>query len=140
VSEGIIMQLQMEKAIVRRLVDEVQTGGDFAVFDELLDPAFIDHTPPPGVLPTRDGVRQLYHSFRSAFPDMVATIEFQTGEGDLVTTRKTYKGIHKGEFLGIPATGRTVSFDVIDVLRVRDGRVTDHWGVMNIASLMQQLS
>jgi len=134
------MQLQMEKAIVRRLVDEVQTGGDFAVFDELLDPAFIDHTPPPGVLPTRDGVRQLYRSFRSAFPDMVATIEFQTGEGDLVTTRKTYKGIHKGEFLGIPATGRTVSFDVIDVLRVRDGRVTDHWGVMNIASLMQQLS
>jgi steroid delta-isomerase-like uncharacterized protein len=134
------MSLQMKKAIVRRLVDEVQTGGDFAVFDELMDPAFIDHTPPPGVLPNRDGVRQLYRSFRSAFPDMVATIEFQTGEGDLVTTRKTYKGTHKGDFLGVPATERTVNFDVIDVLRVQDGRIMEHWGVMNIASLMQQLA
>jgi len=134
------MSLQIEKAIVRRLVDEVQTGGDFAVFDELMDPAFIDHTPSPGFPPTRNGACQLYHAFRSAFPDMVATIEFQTGEGDLVTTRKTYKGTQKGEFLGIPATGRTVNFDVIDVLRVRDGRIMDHWGVMNIASLMQQLT
>ena len=134
------MSLQIEKTIVRRLVDEVQTGGDFAVFDELMDPAFIDHTPSPGFPPTRDGARQLYHAFRNAFPDMVATIEFQTGEGDLVTTRKTYKGTQKGEFLGIPATGRTVNFDVIDILRVRDGRITDHWGVMNIASIMQQLS
>lgn len=134
------MPLQVEKAIVRRLVDEVQTGGDFAVFDELMAPAFVDHTPAPGFPPTRDGARHLYRVFRSAFPDMVATIDFQAGEGDLVTTRKTYKGTHKGEFLGVPVTGRTVDFDVIDVLRVRDGRITDHWGVMNIASLMQQLT
>ena len=134
------MSLQIEKAIVRRLVDEVQTGGDFAVFDELMDPAFIDHTPSPGFPPTRDGARQLYHAFRSAFPDIVATVEFQTGERDLITTRKTYNGTHKGNFLGMAATGRTVNFDVIDVLRVREGRITDHWGVMNIASLMQQLT
>jgi predicted ester cyclase len=139
-NKGTNMTLQTQKAIVRRLVDEVQTGGEFAVLDELMDPAFVDHTPSPGVPPTRDGARPLCHAFRHAFPDIVATIEFQTGEGDLVTTRKTYKGSHKGEFLGVTATGRTVNFDVIDVLRVRDGRITDHWGVMNIASLMQQLT
>lgn len=139
-SEGAIVSLELNKAVVRQLVDDVQSGGDFAVFDGLMDPAFVDHTPSPGFPPTRDGARQLYQVFRTAFPDLQATIDFQTGEADLVTTRKTYTATQKGEFLGIAATGRRVEFDVIDVLRVRAGRITDHWGVMNIASLMQQLA
>lgn len=134
------MSIDLKKAIVRRLINEVQTGGDFAVFDELMHPDFVDHTPSPAFPPTRDGARSLYRAFRDAFPDMVATIDFQTAEGDLVTTRKTYRATHRGDFLGIAVTHASVDFDVIDVLRVRDDRITDHWGVMNIASLMQQLT
>jgi predicted ester cyclase len=128
------------KAIVRRLVEDVQVGGDFELFDVLMHPDFVDHTPSPGFPPTRDGARELYHSFRTAFPDITATIEFQLAEGDLVTTRKLYCATHQGAFLGVEPTGRAITFDVIDVLKVRDDAITDHWGVMNIAKLLAQIS
>ncbi|MCM2475025.1 ester cyclase [Rhizobium sp. CG5] len=128
------------KRIVRRLVEEVQVGGDFEAFDALMHPDFVDHTPSPGFAPTRDGARDLYHVFRAAFPDMTATIEFQLNDGDLVTTRKIYVATHKGAFLGVAPTERSVTFDVIDVLRVKGDVITDHWGVMNIMKLMAQIS
>ncbi|WP_234617874.1 MULTISPECIES: ester cyclase [Rhizobium/Agrobacterium group] len=122
------------------MVEDVQVGGDFEVFDLLMDPGFVDHTPSPGFPPTRDGARELYHGFRKAFPDMTATIEFQLAEGDLVTTRKIYFATHKGAFLGIEPTGRSITFDVIDVLKVQGDVITDHRGVMNIAKLLAQIS
>jgi predicted ester cyclase len=131
---------EKSKAIVRKLIDDVQVGGDFEVFDALMHPDFVDHTPSPGFAPTKEGAKELYHSFRAAFPDMTASIELQLAESDLVTTRKIYVGTHKGEFLGVPPTGRTVTFDVIDILRVKDDAITDHWGVMNIMKLMAQIS
>lgn len=92
------MSLEAEKTVVRRLVDEVQTGGNFAVFDELMDEHFVDHTPSPGFPGTRGGVRELYRVFRAAFPDLTAAIDFQTGEHDLVASRKTYTATHRGRF------------------------------------------
>lgn len=128
------------KAIARRLVDEVQVGGNFETFDALMHPDFVDHTPSPGFAPTRDGARDLHRMFRAAFPDMTAAIDFQLAEGDLVTTYKTYFATHKGTFLGIEPTERSVTFDVIDVLKVQGDVITDHWGVMNIMKLMAQIS
>ena len=66
-------------------------------------------------------------------------IHEQSEDGETVWTRKTFRGTHEGEFLGIPPTGRAVSFDVIDVLRVRDGQLREHWNVVDALSLMQQL-
>lgn len=128
------------KAIVRRLVEEVQVGGNFDTYDALIHPDFVDHTPSPGFAPTKAGAKALYHAFREAFPDMTATIEFQLAEGDLVSTRKVYVATHKGAFLGVPPTERTVTFDVIDVLKVKGDVITDHWGVMNIMKLMAQIT
>lgn len=126
--------------VVRRNTEEVQGRGNFSVFDELFAEDFVDHTPQPGITPDKAGVRQLYTSLRAAFPDLRADIHWQSTDGDdRVTTFKTYYGTHDGEFLGIAPTGRHVRFETVDVFRVRNGQLTDHWGVANLLSVLIQL-
>jgi 8-hydroxy-5-deazaflavin:NADPH oxidoreductase len=127
------------KAVVRRNTEEVQGGGNFELFDELFADDFLDHTPQPGRTPDKSGARQLYKTLRSAFPDFHAEIHWQLADGDRVTTYKTYHGTHRGEFLGAAPTGRKIHFETVDVMRVRDGKIAEHWGVANLFSLMQQL-
>ena len=128
-----------KKAVVRRLVEEVQVGGDYAVFDALMHPDFIDHTPAPGFSADRDSVRQFYRAFHASFSDPACEIDFQTVDGDLVTTRKVYSVTHYGAFNGIAPTGRRVRFDVIDVLKVEGEFITAHWGILNVMSIMAQI-
>ena len=77
--------------------------------------------------------------------DVVATVEVAPGgvlddvDGDVVTTYKIYHGTHLGDFLGVAPTGKTIQFETVDAMRVRDGRITDHWGVANLYSALQQL-
>jgi steroid delta-isomerase-like uncharacterized protein len=127
------------KAVIRRNTQEVQGGGNFEVFEELFADDFLDHTPQPGRTPDKDGARQLYKILRTAFPDFHADIHWQLADGDRVTTYKTYHGTHRGEFLGVAPTGRKIHFETVDVMRVRGGKITEHWGVANLFSLMQQL-
>lgn len=127
------------KAVVRRNTEEVQGKGAFEVFDELFADTFIDHTPQPGTTPDKAGVRKLYMYLREAFPDFHAEIHWQTADGDRVTTFKTYHGTHDGPLLGIAPTHRKIHFESVDVMRVHDGKITDHWGVGNLLSLMQQI-
>ena len=127
------------KAVVRRNTEEVQGRGNFEVFEQLFADDFVDHTPQPGRTPDKNGARELYKLLRAAFPDFHADIHFQLAEGDRVTTYKTYHGTHRGGFFGVAPTGRTIAFETVDVMRVRDGKITDHWGVANLFSLMQQL-
>jgi steroid delta-isomerase-like uncharacterized protein len=127
------------KAVVRRNTEEVQGRGNFEVFEELFATDFIDHTPQPNMTPNKQGVRDLYHRLRAAFPDFYADIHWQAADGGLVTTYKTYHGTHQGTFLGVAPTGRKIQFETVDVMRVRDGKITEHWGVANLFSLMQQL-
>jgi predicted ester cyclase len=127
------------KAVVRRNTEEVQGGGDFELFDELFADEFLDHTPQPGRTPDKAGARELYKVLREAFPDFRAEIHWQASDGNLVTTYKTYHGTHKGEFFGIAPTGRQVQFETVDAMRVVAGKITEHWGVANLFSLMDQL-
>ena len=127
------------KAVVRRNTEEVQGGGNFQVFEELFADDFRDHTPQPGRSPDKAGARELYRLLRAAFPDFRADIHWQLADGDRVTTYKTYCGTHEGEFFGIAPTGRKIQFETVDVMRVRDGKIAEHWGVANLFSLMQQL-
>ncbi|MFI1338505.1 ester cyclase [Streptomyces sp. NPDC020845] len=127
------------KAVVRRNTEEVQGGGDYALFDELFADGFVDHTPQPGRTPDKTGALELYKTLRSAFPDFHAVIHWQATEGNLVTTYKTYHGTHEGEFFGIAPTGRAIQFETVDAMRVVDGKITEHWGVANLFSLMEQL-
>ncbi|MDC0667814.1 ester cyclase [Nannocystis radixulma] len=127
------------KAVVRRNTEEVQGGGDFAVFDELFADDFVDHTPQPGRTPDKEGARALYIGLREAFPDFRAEIHWQAADGELVTTYKTYRGTHKGAIFGVEPTGREIHFETVDVMQVRDGKIREHWGVANLFSVLQQI-
>jgi steroid delta-isomerase-like uncharacterized protein len=135
----IIDSSEAAKAVVRRNTEEVQGGGNFEVFDELFADDFLDHTPQPNRTPDKAGARELYRTLRAAFPDFHADIHWQLADGDRVTTYKTYHGTHQGEFLGVAPTGRKIQFETVDVMRVRNGKIAEHWGVANLFSLMQQL-
>ncbi|MEV6539144.1 ester cyclase [Streptomyces sp. NPDC051665] len=127
------------KAVVRRNTEEVQGGGDYALYDELFADGFVDHTPQPGRTPDKAGALELYKVLRAAFPDFHAVIHWQAAEGNLVTTYKTYQGTHEGEFFGIAPTGKAIRFENVDAMHVVDGRITEHWGVANLFSRMEQL-
>src|SRR2546427_10746925 len=116
----------VEIAVGRRNPEEVQGKGSWHLYEELFADDFVDHTPQPGTTPNKDGVRVLYKVLRAAFPDFRPQIHWQVAAGDLVTTYKTYYGTHQGEVLGIPATGKKVSFYTVDAMRVVDGKITEH--------------
>lgn len=128
-------------SVVRRNTFEVQGGGNWDLFDQLFAEDFVDHTPQPGFPADRAAVKSLYQTLRRAFPDFRAEIHFQFVEegGDRVTTYKTYYGTHTGTFMGRPPTGRQIHFETVDVMRVRNGKITDHWGVGNLFLLAQQI-
>jgi predicted ester cyclase len=125
--------------VVRRNTLEVQGGGNFELFDELFDDDFVDHTPQPGAGADKAGVLGLYSAMRTAFPDFTPEIHWQSADGTLVTTYKTYRGTHRGEIFGIAPTGRRVEFYTVDAMRVRNGKIVEHWGVATLLSLVQQL-
>lgn len=134
------MTAEQNKAVVRRLIDEVFNQGNVDAVDDLLAPNFIEHEElPPGVPAGSEGVKQLARMLRSGFPDFRAAIEDVIAEDDRIVVRMTWTGTQTGEFMGIPPSGKPVSFGVIDVLRMADGKCTEHWGVMDSMSLMQQL-
>jgi predicted ester cyclase len=127
------------KDVVRRFVDEYQTGADERAFAELLHPDVLDHSRPPGIAAGALGVRQQFDGFRAAFPDFHATILDQITEGDRVVTRKVFTGTHQGPFQGLEPTGRQVEIHVIDIVRVADDRIVEHWNCVDRLGLLAQL-
>ncbi len=134
------MSTEQNKALMRQLMEEIFNRGNVGLADELLAPDFLEREElPPGVPPGRDGVKALATMFRSAFPDFKVTVNDMIAEDDKVTVRSTWSGTQTGEFMGIPATGRCVSFGAIDIIRVAGGRLAEHWGQMDNTRMMQQL-
>ncbi len=127
------------KALNRRFVEEVINQGNIEAIDELIDPGVVDHSAPEGFPTGREGAKQFAAMMRSAFPDLHLTIEDMIAEGDKVVMRSTWSGTHQGEFMGIPATGRRVTVSAIDISRVADGRMVEHWEQFDALGLMQQL-
>ncbi|MCZ7574385.1 MAG: ester cyclase [Ardenticatenaceae bacterium] len=133
------MSVERNKAIARRLYDEVISGGDFEVFDELADVHLIDHSLPPGWPQGREGAKANISYIRGAMSDWRFTIEDLIAEGDKVVLRGTFRGTHAGEFFGIPPTGRRVEIPGIHILKIVEGKVTEHWANNDDLRLMQQL-
>lgn len=132
------MSIQENKAVVRRFVEEMQNQHNLDMVDELFSPDFLDHSGRANP-PTLEGVKPLFAFMFSAFPDMHFTIQQQLAEGDRVMTYKTFCGTHQGDFMGIAPTGKQVVFDNIDIFTVKDGKITEHWTVGDMLSMMQQL-
>lgn len=125
---------------IHRLFDEVLSGPrNLDVLDEPLAPDYLDHSPVSGVPSTRAGVRVKLAALRAAFPDVRFTLETAVAEGPLTAVRCRWKGTHRGPFAGIPPTGRRVSVEGMDFYRTSEGRIAEHWDVVDLAGLMAQL-
>jgi predicted ester cyclase len=131
--------LEANKQVIRLLMEEDISRGNVAVAEEIIHPAFYDHTNPPGLQEGLDGHNDIVAYFRSAFPDLEFRIDELIAEGDRVVARTTMVGTQQGEFFGIAPTGRSVSVPGIHILRIADGKVAEHWGVNDDLSLMRQL-
>jgi steroid delta-isomerase-like uncharacterized protein len=127
------------KAMARRFNDEVMSQGNLDVIDELVADDFVDHQVPPGVTPDREGLRSMMAMFRDAFPDLKVETLAVALDGDELWVHSRATGTHRGEFMGIPATGKAVSFAMMDRVRVRDGKAVEHWGVSEDLGMMTQL-
>jgi steroid delta-isomerase-like uncharacterized protein len=127
------------KAIQQRFVEEIQNQGKIEVVDELIAEDCVNHTPPPGVPADREGAKQIFQMIRAGFPDHDAQVIHMVAEGDIVATYKTFTGTHEGEFMGIPATGREATIRVMDFVRFRDGQIVEHWNIVDVAGLLDQL-
>jgi predicted ester cyclase len=85
------------------------------------------------------GFQAFYGKLLRGFPDATMEINEQLGEGDLVATRKTLRGTHRGELWGLPPTGNRVEWEFIDIFRVRDGKLVEHWTHMDFEALRAQM-
>lgn len=134
------MIAEQNKALVVGFVEELFNRGNMGIVGEIFAPDFIEHEQlPPNIPNGSEGVKVLTTMLRSAFPDFKATIDDIIAEGNKVVIRMNWSGTQKGEFMGIPATGKRVSFGVIDIIRVTNGKVVEHWGQMDSMKMMQQL-
>jgi len=135
------MTTEQNKATVRRFNKEFIQGGNMNSFNEIIDASFINHTAPAGVPKGPEGIVYFFnHLLKTAFPDLTVTINDQVAEGDKVTTYKTFMATHKGQLFGVPASGKKVAWEVIDIIRLKDGKFVDHWNVLNWQDLMQQIA
>ena len=136
------MAQQESKEIVRRSYQVISEGvrsGDFSGLDEVVARDVRDHNPDPGQEQGLEGVRGLFMGLRDAFPDLQIHVEDLIAEGDKVVGRATFRGTHSGDFQGIPATGKQIEVQVIDILRIQDGKIVERWGLSDQLGLMQQL-
>lgn len=134
------MSVETNKAIVRRIWEEVFNQRNLALADELLTPDSINYEAPPGI--TRDGpesLKQIVQMLTAAFPDHYMTVEDMIAEGDKVVTRTTFSGTHQGAFMGIPPTGKHFTQQQVHIVRVVDGKAVEHRAVRDDVSMMQQL-
>ena len=127
------------RALVSRFVQEAQTRHNLAAVDEYMAADFVDHSAPPGLPCDREGVKMQFSMFFAALPDLQAVIHDQVADDEKVVTRKTLRGTHLGPWFGIPTTGKVIDIEVIDILAVRDGKITDHWNLVDRLGLMQQM-
>jgi len=131
-------QLEENKAIARRATEEINKR-DWATFMELHAPDLVYHGPgTPKPLRREEMVQSLRMNY-AAFPDKRVTIEDIIAEGDKVVIRMTFKGTHKGDFMGIPATGKEVTQTDIVILRIAGGKIVEVWEECDELSFMQQL-
>ena len=133
------MSLEANKAIARRVFDEILNQGDLALVDELFSPETVDHNPLPGQLPGFEGARQGFQVLRTGFPDIHFTVDDQIAEGDKVVTRWTMRGTHDGVFMQAPPTGKQVTISAIAIFRIVDGRIVDRWRAADDLGRLQQI-
>jgi steroid delta-isomerase-like uncharacterized protein len=128
---------EANKAVVMKMYDAIN-AHDIAAMGAVVDDGFVDHEP-MGSDPTKAGTMAFFEAMLVAFPDFKMETTHVVAEGDLVSIFVTVTGTQRGEFMGIPASNKAVSVGVADLMRLKDGKVVEHWGLTDMLSMMQQL-
>jgi steroid delta-isomerase-like uncharacterized protein len=132
------MATEENKALLRRFI-ELWNTGNVAAADEFVSADLVDHSLPPGLPPGLAGFKLLVGGFRAAFPDLRITIDHLMAQGDKAAARVTFCGTQRGEFQGIPATGKSFTMGAIGILRFKEGEVVEHWATLDLLGLLTQL-
>jgi predicted SnoaL-like aldol condensation-catalyzing enzyme len=120
---------EANKAVLRRIYDEVFSQGRLEVVDEVVAADAVDHSPPPGGTGnTPEDLKAFTAIVREAFPDVRFRPVLELADGDKVVVQYEMTGTHEAPFLGIPPTGEPVTVTGVDIVTVVDGKVTEHWG------------
>ena len=133
------MSVDEIREVGRRFVEEVINKQNLAAADELVAENFVELDPLPGQAQGREGLKQILAMFFAAFPDLHWTVEEDAAEGEKLWSRFTWRGTHRGDFLGVPATGNQVEVNGVVIDRIVEGKMVDSRILMNALTLMQQL-
>ena len=129
------------KALVKRIPEEITSQGKLELIDEIFAPDFLDHAfvPAFGLSPGREGIRQFIMMLRAGFPDIDVKVQDSVAEGDKVVVRNLATGTHTGEFMGIPPTGKQATWTEIHIARIENGQMAEHWANVDQLGIMRQL-
>jgi steroid delta-isomerase-like uncharacterized protein len=132
------MSTEQNKALVQNFEELIKSRTLESALT-LLSPNFVDHTPSVGLPSGIEGVRAFFTMQFAAFPDAHSTSLDMIAEGDKVVHRMSSEGTHQGEFLGIPPSGKRVTMTYIDIWRIADGKLAEHWVEADMMGMMQQI-
>ncbi len=132
------MSGETNKDVVRRW-GEMWNSGRTGDVGEFVSPDFVRHDPNMPEVRGVEGETALVEMYLAAFPDLRFTIEHLIAEDDLVLARLTARGTHRGELMGIPASGRQVTVAAMELYRLDDGKIAEQWVTMDVLGLLQQL-
>ncbi len=133
------MSVEQNKTVIRRLIEEVWNQGNLDAIEELHSPQLVDHSAPPERPPGAEGIRQFVSSLREPFPDFQVNIEHLIAEDDMVVLHWKTSGTHRGEYLGVPATGKRLTSHGVNIFRMENSRIAEDWGVSDDLGVLQQL-
>jgi steroid delta-isomerase-like uncharacterized protein len=130
-------ETQAPAAVLAAFAEEVFGKKDFSQLDRFVRADYIQHN--PLVAQGSAGFRQFFEAWFKASPDFRHEVKQIAVDGDRVWVFGAYSGTHAGDWLGLPATGRAYSFDAVDIFRIEDGKLAEHWDVLDTYSLFRQL-
>jgi len=118
---------------------EAVNTNNYDLFKELVAVDSIDHDPAPGQTPGPEGYADFFGMMRDAFPDMELSVEQLSADEDTVSFAYRVKGTHKGEFMGIPASGRSINVRGMQISKFKDGKMTERWGSSDELGILKQI-
>ncbi len=133
------MSTMEEKTKAARFVTDVVNSGRWDEINQYLDPNGVDHLVPPGFPSGSEGTKQFLQMLHAAFPDLHYTVEETLSEGDLLTQRVSGRGTMKGSLFGMAPTGKQAQWEEFHIVRVKDGRMVEHWGNIDQMNMLMQL-
>jgi steroid delta-isomerase-like uncharacterized protein len=130
------------KATFRRFQEATNSGDAELIsktIDEVVEPDVLIRTPLPVEATGAEALKEVFSRLHRAFPDLHVSVEDVIAEGDRIAARNSVTGTHQGDYMGIPPTGRRVTYNEMFIVRFVDGRIAETWGVVDVFSQMKQL-